>query len=83
MMGEKLLFIQNEGSDFSQTRGKHDYEKGQRGSVSKNQWRMEKGINTQPQPMTLTQVARPNKCQDQLSTSHPNAKIQTSSLTAI
>ena len=33
--------------------------------------------------MTPTHVARPNKCRDQLSTSHPTTQIQTSLLIAI
>ena len=43
----------------------------------------ERGINTRLWPMTLTHVVWPNKYWDQLSNSHPTAKIQTSSLTAI
>ena len=51
--------------------------------MSKNRQRKEKCINTHPQPMIPTHVARPNKCRDQLSTSHPTGEIQTRSLTAI
>ena len=81
-MGEIFLFIQNKGSDCSQTRGKHDYKKGQKDLVKTDE-KKDRGINICPRPMTPTHVARPNKCRGQLSTSHPTAKIETSSLTAI
>ena len=58
---EKFLFYIEMREWFLLERGEHNYEKGQKGSLSKNQWKkVWGGINTRLRPMTPTHVARLN-----------------------